>query len=380
VRVVVATSLGGAGHLEPVAAVGRQLASFGHDVTLLVPPALVPAARTAGLALVVGGEPAPAVVHAYRDRLGRGAAAADPGLIDRELFAEHGTRAMLPAAVALAERLRPDLVLREPCEYASAVAARSGGLPLGTIAISQARIERDVLSMVGAVVDGFGAGTADAIARAPFLTAFPAGLDPSPWDVTVRYRVAPATPAPLPRWWDDAAAPLVYVTFGSIVSHTELAARAFRTAATALGDAKVRVLLTVGRGFDRAALGALPGNVHVEPWVPQASVLAACDVVVCHGGSGTTFGALAAGLPVVVCPLFADNARNGAVVAGAGAGLVVAAGTGEDAWADVGPALRAAVERVLDDPSYGDAARRVGDEMAAYPLADEAVAACDWVP
>ena len=46
-------------------------------------------------------------------------------------------------------------------------------------------------------------------------------------------------------------------------------------------------------------------------------------VVVGHGGSGTTFGALAAGVPVVIVPLFADQFANAERVAEAGAALVV---------------------------------------------------------
>lgn len=49
------------------------------------------------------------------------------------------------------------------------------------------------------------------------------------------------------------------------------------------------------------------------------------NVVVCHGGSGTAFGALAAGVPLIICPLFADQSSNGQLIASAGAGLVAAA-------------------------------------------------------
>jgi len=378
-RVVLATSLGGAGHLEPVAAVGRSLAAVGHDVTLLVPPSLERAAREGDLPVEVGGEPPTATVDAYRDRLASGEAAEDPGLIDRELFADHATRAMLAAADALLARVRPSLVLRESTEYASAIAARHAGIPFGTIAISLSRIEHGVLSMVAPVLDRLGAGVAGAIARAPFLARFPARLDPSPWTTTVRYRELRDAPAPLPAWWGGRGGPLVYLTFGSVVGHTGIAEHVFPAVLASFEDEPVRVLLTVGRRFDPDDLGVVPDNVHVERWVPQASVFAECDLVVCHGGSGTTFGALAAGVPLVVCPLFADNARNGAALVDAGAGLVVAL----DATAPgsgFAAAVRAAVDEVLEEPSYRSAARAVGDEMAGYPLPDAAVEAIHWSP
>lgn len=382
-RVVVATSLGGSGHLEPIAAVGRQLAVAGHDVSLLVPPALEASAKDSGLDVHVGDEPSRDIVIRYREHLD-GGGAADPGLIDRELFAGHCTRAMLSAASELFERARPELVLREPCEYASAIAAIRARIPCGTIAISQASIEDGVLAMAAPVLDGFEEGTAKAIAAAPYLTAFPASLDPSPFTTTVRYRVAASSGTALPPWGGDAAAPLVYATFGSVVGHTALAVPVLRAALEALGTLPVRALLTVGRAVDPASLGEVPHNVRVERWVPQHSVLAECAVVVCHGGSGTTYGALAAGVPVVVCPLYADNLRNGATVARAGVGLLVAPRGGATSWAsapgELGPSLRAAVLAALADSSLRDAARVVGVELGSYPLADVAVASVEWSP
>jgi UDP:flavonoid glycosyltransferase YjiC (YdhE family) len=378
VRVVLTCSLGGGGHLEPIVGVGRQLGLGGHDVSLLVPPALELAAREQGLAVDVGLEPPPEVVASYRDRIN------EPGLIDRELFADHCTEAMLPAVSEVIVRERPALVLREATEYASVVASVRGGIPFGTIAISQAHIEHDVLAMVAPIIDAFDARASPAIASSPFLSSFPATLDPSPWSTTVRYRLHSDVPAALPDWWGHSTAPLVYVTFGSVVGHTGIAERVFRVALEAVEDLSARVLLTVGRSFDPERLDPLPGNVHVEGWVSQAAVLPACDVVVCHGGSGTTFGALRAGVPLVVCPLYADNARNGTAVASIGAGLVTAMPEAPSKAAPSGQPvpgdLRKAIARVLTERSFGRSARRVRDEMAEYPLADEAVRSLAWMP
>ena len=69
-----------------------------------------------------------------------------------------------------------------------------------------------------------------------------------------------------------------------------IAADVYRTALNAVEGLDVRVLLTVGRRFDRSSLGAIPPNVRVEAWFDQANVLDQADLVVCHGGSGTAFG------------------------------------------------------------------------------------------
>jgi len=136
------------------------------------------------------------------------------------------------------------------------------------------------------------------------------------------------------------------------------------------------VLVTTGRGFDPARLRDVPGNVHVEAWVDQADVLPEAALVVCHGGSGTTFGALAAGLPVVVIPAFADQFANGQKVASAGAGLVVRAGgfPSADSGGSRAPfgrddarLIRAAIETVLGGGSYRDRARSIAAQMSAAP-------------
>jgi UDP:flavonoid glycosyltransferase YjiC (YdhE family) len=87
-----------------------------------------------------------------------------------------------------------------------------------------------------------------------------------------------------------------------------------------------------------------------------------------HGGSGTTFGALAAGVPLVVVPFFADQPVNAARVAAAGAALTVEPGGA------LAPRLRAALETVLGDPSYRRAASTIAGEMRAFPPVDEVLA------
>jgi UDP:flavonoid glycosyltransferase YjiC (YdhE family) len=79
----------------------------------------------------------------------------------------------------------------------------------------------------------------------------------------------------------------------------------------------------------------------VERWVPQAEALAQASLVVCHGGSGTVLGALAANVPLVILPLFADQFANARALADTGAAAVV-----------VGPdELRAAILSPPDPPA-----------------------------
>jgi Erythromycin biosynthesis protein CIII-like, N-terminal domain len=81
------------------------------------------------------------------------------GLIDRELFADRCAQAMSDAARGLRDRWRPDVVVREPCEYASAVAACEAGIAQVQIGISQASIEWEVLEMVSPIIEHFCSGS-----------------------------------------------------------------------------------------------------------------------------------------------------------------------------------------------------------------------------
>jgi MGT family glycosyltransferase len=236
-----------------------------------------------------------------------------------------------------------------------------------------------VLELVSATIERLGSGVASAIAHAPYLSAFPASLDPSPWRDSRRFRQpTPADRGGLTDWWAGDDRPLVYLTFGSVIGHLPEAIAVFRSALDAVAERPARVLLTIGRALDPACLGEIPANTHVEPWIPQHDVLDHATVVACHGGSGTVFGALAAGVPLVICPLFADQSANGRVIESAHAGRVVAGrslapgslrGLGSD---DVAP-LRDAIERVLDDPSYRQAISRIAAELAITPTLDHVV-------
>jgi len=111
----------------------------------------------------------------------------------------------------------------------------------------------------------------------------------------------------------------------------------------------------------------VPANVRVERWIPQEAVMPHVAAMVGHGGSGTTRTALAAGVPSVVVPGFADQFRNAERVAQLGAGIALDA-------EDVGR-LGDSLRLLLAEPSYRRAAQRVAAEVGALPLVADAPAA-----
>lgn len=181
-------------------------------------------------------------------------------------------------------------------------------------------------------------------------------------------RLAPATTAPgnPPPWLAELDQPLVYATLGTVFNDPGV----FAPLLAGLADVPA-ALLTIGRNLDPAALGPVPAHVRVERFVPQADVLPACAAVVAHAGSGSTLAALAHGLPLVLVPQGADQFENAVRVEDAGAGIVVMP---EDL---TGGAVRSALHRVLDEPSFSNAARRIAAEIASMPRPDEVASAVE---
>ncbi len=111
--------------------------------------------------------------------------------------------------------------------------------------------------------------------------------------------------------------------------------------------------------------------MRVERYVPQTRVLAHCNVVVSHAGSGTVLATLALGLPQLCVPQGADQFLNAAAVASAGAGLALMPG---EATTD---AVRNAVLRLLDDASFRTESGRVSASIDAMPSPEDVAAALE---
>ena len=129
----------------------------------------------------------------------------------------------------------------------------------------------------------------------------------------------------------------------------------------ALRGEDLNLIVTVGRNNDPAALGPQPDNVIIRDFVPQHQILARCDVMVAHGGSGTVLGALAFGLPVLLLPQGADQWANAERVVAAGAGRTLLAEELSQA------AVRDSVVALMTDPRYRSVADRIREQIRSMP-------------
>jgi UDP:flavonoid glycosyltransferase YjiC (YdhE family) len=162
--------------------------------------------------------------------------------------------------------------------------------------------------------------------------------------------------------WEDAIPddrPWVHVA-ASTMSGSD--AGLLRAAVHGLAGRPLEVVATAGGEVpEDLRPEAVPANVHLAPWVNHARLLPRCAAVVTPGGSGTIVAALSAGVPLVVVPTAWDKPDNARRVAEAGVGVRLSPRrcTPES--------LRAAVERVLGDPSYRARAQRMATLLAAAP-------------
>jgi hypothetical protein len=378
---VLVSAIPGSGHIYPLLPLSRRMRALGHEVVwatsadqcaplaeegFATAPVCPPigawmaqlAARTRGLP--GDGVPPHRTTHWFAPRL----------------FGEVGAPLMIDKLLARARELRPDVVLFESRCYAAAAVARAvAALPVlqAVTMLLLPEVEAMVSDAVTPLWRELGlqtpslAGVFDGLT----LSAWPASIDdPAPYGSLRVDRLAPPAAPPGPPWLADwlkeqEGRAIVYATLGTVFSGN---LRVLRAMLDGLAGDEAAVLLTVGPAGDPGALGALPPRVRVERFVPQDAVLPACAAVVSHGGSGTTLGALAHGLPHVMLPQGADqylNAKRCEAV-GLARGLLPKAVTPD--------AVRAALHELLDDPTRVERAKKVQAEMAGALTPDDAIA------
>jgi len=375
---VLLSSTRGAGHLQPLLPYARALRAHGHEVLVAGPADIAATLREAELAHAPFDHPGDDTLAPIWARLRQVPPAEAAQIVVREIFAGVNARVAIPKLLETIETWRPDVILRDSVEFGAVVAAERAGVPHARVAVHMVSFEDGIPPLAAEPLDqlrraaGLPPDAAASVRAEPVFCAFPASLDGASTDsdqqpVPFRVRVIDDAPRAAPAPWAarDDGRPLIYITFGTIAGTSSDVHSVYRTALDAIADLRVRALLTTGRGMAAGTLGAIPGNVHVEQWVPQRDVFAHAAALVCHGGSGTVCGSLAAGVPMVVVPLFADQPHNARRVAAVGAGIALPAPDAAN--------LRAAVTRVLGDADFSRGARRIAAEIAGLPPVEAAV-------
>ena len=365
------------GVLGPFIPLGRALIEQGDELIIATGPDLPARAGTNGMRFAPAGLSAmDGAVTAMGDAEVQAAPPGDRVQFPAAMFGAVIPAAKLPALRTLAASWRPDLIVHPPVDLAGPLLAAELGVPSVCYGFGQP-FDAHVVEAIAVRVSPLWEAASllpdshGGIYRGLYLDPCPPSLavdDEVPAADGVR-RIRPEVPgdasAALPAWAQELGTrPVVYLSLGTAPQFNQPAS--FAPLLGGLADMEVEVVVTVSRLHDPAALGELAPTVHVEQWLPLAPLLARCDAVVCHAGTGTTLASLAAGLPLVLIPQGADQFDNARACQRAGAARVL---LGDQVTPN---AVRAAVAAVLPDASpERTAARGLAAEIAAMPSSTE---------
>jgi UDP:flavonoid glycosyltransferase YjiC (YdhE family) len=358
------------GHVAPLVPLARAFAGLGHDVAFATAPAFEARVRADGFATLAAGLDQAQIkerMQEYRPRLLELPPTERRPFAYTWRFARIDAPAKLPELLRVAKDWRPDLLVHDAAELCAPPVAASLGIPSVNQGFGQvipAACHERAADTVRALWDAVGLAPEpwNGMYRGAYVDICPPSLaGQTVPDGTLTYLRRPATPtqpAPQPPWQPARPElPNVYVTLGTVLDEADV----LRLLLTALADLDCSVLMTIGRGGDPASLAPWPANATVERFVPQADVLPHCAVVVSHGGSGTTYGALAHGLPLLMLPHGADQFDNAAAARAAGVAKALMPFEIEAA------AVRSAVEALSVEADYAARARGLAAEIASMP-------------
>jgi UDP:flavonoid glycosyltransferase YjiC (YdhE family) len=382
------------GHLNPLTALAAALAAHGHRCTLV---------HEAGAERFVADGPigfaAIDGAGALDEYLALLARPTGPLGLQRMIAATAAkTRMLLDGAPATIERIGADAVLADMAEAAGPLIARRLGLPFVTTVTGLPLMSEPDLpppfvgwpylpGPIGRVRNRGGYAVADMlmrpirrvvaetaagwdipveasdqahVAQCPAALDFPRPALPPRFHYGAPWRTPEEGAVELP---DDR--PLVFCSLGTLQGGRKALLAAMSEACERVG---ARAVVAHGGGLSDAEAAALPGEPLVRAWWPQRAVLARCRAAILHGGFNTVLDALAAGTPMVLAPIAFEQPATAARVERVGAGRVVPFRLAAAA------SLAHALQAVLEQPSYREAAARMAFAMAGRNGAADAAA------
>jgi MGT family glycosyltransferase len=161
-------------------------------------------------------------------------------------------------------------------------------------------------------------------------------------------------PYSIPEFARNEGAPIVYVSFGSLgAGDVDLLKRLIQ----AMGKLPYRVLANVGANKDQYL--DVPGNVVLDSWFPQPSVIPQVDVVIHHGGNNSFTECLYFGKPSIIMPFVWDGHDNATRIQETGHGFHL----NRYQWTE--SELAAKLAACLTDQEMRGRLQRISDHMRA---------------
>jgi zeaxanthin glucosyltransferase len=191
---------------------------------------------------------------------------------------------------------------------------------------------------------------------------FPRRQRPPGFHYVGPFKRAESQDVPFP-WEALDGRPVVYASMGTLQNRM---LGVFHAIATACDGLAVQLVISLGGGVRRSAVGDLRGNPLVVEFAPQMKLLERSSLFITHGGLHSTLEALLHGVPMIALPVTGDQGAVAARVEWHGAGEALAEGKRQPAH------LRAAILRVQNKPAYRERARQLQQAVAATGGAKEA--------
>ena len=146
--------------------------------------------------------------------------------------------------------------------------------------------------------------------------------------------------------------PLVYISLGTVINdRPDFYSRCIE----ALKDQDADILISCGNVIDIGALGVLPDNVQVYPYVDQPDILSRADVFITHCGMNSVSESLYMATPLVLYPQTSEQRAVARRTIEIGAGLMLTD--------DSVQGIRSAVQEVLNNASYSTAAKACSEDF-----------------
>ncbi|SES14977.1 UDP:flavonoid glycosyltransferase YjiC, YdhE family [Lentzea xinjiangensis] len=365
---VLFTTVPAVGHLYPTLPLARALRGRDDVVAYAGPPSLGQLMTGEDVEVLTAGCDIPELAAELARRVDLPSAPGEmPPATEAELFAGVRVDLAFDDTLAAARRWRPDLVVGDTCDYVGPMVAAALGVPYGNVTLGQQfEPARREAHRARAASQYRQRGLSQ---RAPAFSAdiCPPALQSDDWQQPERWlpmrpeahRVpgAPVVPATTGRSTPER--PRVLLTFGTLYGAVEVLSPLIEEIVALDVDLHV----TLGLAATAEDFGVDRNRVTFEPFAPIAELLSGVDLVVSHAGAGTTYAALAAGIPLVLLPQGADqfSVADRAVTAGAALRLL----PGEATPAGV----RRLITAALTEPRYRAAAAEVAHQIADMPPA-----------
>ncbi|WP_327116095.1 glycosyltransferase [Streptomyces sp. NBC_01341] len=359
------------GHFLPLVPLARAMRKQGHAVAFCSAAGMASAVEAQGFELIPAGPATEVTLAEVTRRTGINMLAAPTPELVGEFFAGARVDLSVEEALAGAREWAPDLIVSEHLDFVGPLVAAVLKVPSAVAAVDPALEPELLAALASAASSRYLERGLQAPGHAQsgdwLLDLCPPSLqrDGAP-QVLERIPLRPEAHSapegtPLTPRVPGTGRPRVLVSF------TTTGASELGPVLQSLSALDIDLVATTG-GAPTDGLGLTPGRVELVSFMPAVELLEGVSAVVHHGGSGSTFGTAAHGVPAVVVPGTAGQQRQAMRVEAAGAGLALPIGKQEPG------AIAAALVRVLAEPSFTTGAQRLRDEIAAMPSASEVAA------